>query len=88
MSTHMLANEPTSPFDWRSKCEKPAAKKKTYKRKPQREMVNAFLTSPMSGLSERAQRELMVPANRIGVILPGSGDPSRIPAIPNAYRGK
>lgn len=84
----MSGSAQTSPFDWRSKCEKPAAKKQTYKRKPQREMVNAFLTSPMPGLSERAQRELMVPAKRVSVILPGSGDPSRIPSIPNAYRGK
>lgn len=99
MSAHMCGNEQTwecgtprsqsNAFDWKTAIDaKKPVKKKTKKSRANPKLVNAFLTAPMPELSAKAKKALMVPANRIGVTLPGSGDPSRIPAIPQAYRGK
>ena len=45
----------------------------------------AWMTEPMSGLSERAKKELMVPTARVTVVLEGS-NVARVPVIPQAQR--
>ena len=76
-------------FDWRTAYEaQQPIKPKKKKRKAAPKVRTAYLTAPMPDLSDKAKQSLMVPVNRIGVTLPGSPCLSRIPAIPNAYRGK
>lgn len=63
----------------------PEPKKTKTRRKPERAVTTAWMTEPMSGLSERAKKELMVPTARVSVVLEGS-TVARIRVIPQAQR--
>ena len=65
----------------------PEPKKKKTRRKPERAVTTAWMTEPISGLSAKAQKQLMVPTARVTVVLEGS-NVARVPVIPKAQRSR